>query len=158
MRDAAPPSGHKLNDHRWFTLQALADAIVPPSTEHGVPGAGDKQICKEVLGDVGERLPRLVEVLDMIDDMAIAAGAESFVSLPADKREQLARKFRDMHPRPADRLANWVMQCYYRDDRVLVSLGVAPRAPFPDGYDVQNGDWSKLDRVRARSPFYRRTT
>ena len=98
------------------------------------------------------------EVLDMLDDMAIAAGAESFVSLPADKREQLARKFRDTHPRPADRLANWVMQCYYRDDRVLVSLGVAPRAPFPDGYDVQNGDWSKLDRVRARPPFYRRTT
>lgn len=35
------------------------------------------------------------------------------------------------------------------------SLGMEVRAPFPKGFDVEPGDWSLLDPVRARAPFYR---
>jgi hypothetical protein len=49
-----------------------------------------------------------------------------------------------------------VLQCYYRDDRVLRSLGLELRAPFPIGYTLEEGDWSLLDPVKARPPTLRR--
>jgi hypothetical protein len=48
-----------------------------------------------------------------------------------------------------------VLLCYYRDDRVMRSLGQEPRAPFPKGHVVEQGDWSLLDPVRARPRMYR---
>ena len=47
-------------------------------------------------------------------------------------------------------LVRVVLQCYYRDDRVLRSLGLELRAPFPKGYMLEQGDWSLLDPVKAR--------
>jgi hypothetical protein len=52
-------------------------------------------------------------------------------------------------------LGRAVLQCYYRDDRVFVALGLEPRPPFPKGHDLQQGDWSLLDRVRDRPRMWR---
>ncbi len=49
-----------------------------------------------------------------------------------------------------------MLQCYYRDDRVLRSLGLELRAPFPKGYTLEQGDWSLLDPVKARAGTLRR--
>src|SRR5215472_14363120 len=49
-----------------------------------------------------------------------------------------------------------VLQCYYRDDRVVRSLGLEPRPPYPKGHVLEEGDWSLLDPVRARPPMWRR--
>jgi hypothetical protein len=54
-------------------------------------------------------------------------------------------------------LTRVVAQCYYRDDRIMQSLGMEVRPPFPKGYTVEQGDGSLLNPVRARAPFYRRT-
>jgi hypothetical protein len=52
-------------------------------------------------------------------------------------------------------LTRVILLCYYRDDRVMRSLGQEPRSPFPKGHVVEQGDWSLLDPVKARKPFYR---
>ncbi len=49
-----------------------------------------------------------------------------------------------------------VLLCYYRDDRVMRSLGQEPRSPFPKRHVVEQGDWSLLDPVRERAPMWRR--
>ena len=56
---------------------------------------------------------------------------------------------------PVGVLTRLVLLCYYRDDRVMVSLGLEARPPFPKGYVLEQGDWSLLDPVRARKPFWR---
>ncbi len=48
-----------------------------------------------------------------------------------------------------------MLQCYYRDDRVIRSLGLEPGPPFPKGYTVEQGDWSLLEAVRNRPPMWR---
>ena len=58
--------------------------------------------------------------------------------------------------RAAATLVRVVLQCYYRDDRVLRSLGIELRAPFPKGHVLPDGDWSLLDPVKARPPSLRR--
>ncbi|HET6607517.1 MAG TPA: hypothetical protein VFG62_12635, partial [Rhodopila sp.] len=52
-------------------------------------------------------------------------------------------------------LARVVLQTYYRDDRVVRSLRLEPRAPFPLGHVLEDGDWTLLDPVKARPPMWR---
>jgi hypothetical protein len=40
--------------------------------------------------------------------------------------------------------------------RVLRSPGLEPRAPFPKGHTLEQGDWSLLDPVKARPPMRRK--
>jgi hypothetical protein len=52
-------------------------------------------------------------------------------------------------------LSRVILQCYYRDDRVVRSLGLEPRPPFPLGHTLEQGDWSLLDPVRKRARLWR---
>ena len=35
------------------------------------------------------------------------------------------------------------------------SLDMEPRSPFPDGFEVEQGDWSLLEPVKRRGKVYR---
>ena len=67
----------------------------------------------------------------------------------------MAAKLRAASDAAVGVLTRLVLLCYYRDDRVMISLGLEPRAPFPKGHVLEQGDWSLLDPVRARKPFWR---
>jgi hypothetical protein len=80
----------------------------------------------------------------------LAGGA--FAGLDDVSASVIAEKFLLRTDRAAAALGRVILQCYYRDDRVLLALGLEPRAPFPKGNVLEQGDWSLLDAVRAR-PF-----
>lgn len=159
MTREAPPPGHKLNETEWLNLRALADVIVPPSDKYGVPGGGDEAIAKTIIKDAGygDKLPRLIQGLADLNAMAEARHDQPFAALDEGEREAVALAFRAAHPAAAALAEQLVTQCYYRDDRVVLSLGMELRPPMPDGYAVDEGDWSLLDTVRARAPFHRPT-
>lgn len=135
------------------TLRALAGTIIPASAEHGIPGADDADIFADVLASAGNGLGFLDEAMRMLD---AEAGPPGFCSAAPDRQLALAEQFRASQPAAAGLVITLVCQCYYRDPRVLTSLGMSPRAPFPEGYRTPDGDWRLLDPVRARAPFYRR--
>jgi hypothetical protein len=72
------------------------------------------------------------------------------------RREAVAMELRAKGGPAAATLIRVVLQCYYRDDRVVRSLGLEPRPPYPKGHVLEDGDWSLLDPVRARPPMWRR--
>jgi len=49
-----------------------------------------------------------------------------------------------------------VFRFYYQDSRVHEAYGRRRGPPFPQGYEIIEGDWSLLDPVIERMPFYRR--
>jgi hypothetical protein len=77
-------------------------------------------------------------------------------SLDSARREAVAQDLRATGGEAVATLTRVVLQCYYRDDRVVRSLGLEPRPPYPRGHELEQGDWSLLDPVRARPPFWRR--
>ena len=77
-------------------------------------------------------------------------------SLDPARREAVAMELRAKGGPAVAALTRVVLQCYYRDDRVVRSLGLEPRPPYPKGHVLEDGDWSLLDPVRARPPFWRR--
>lgn len=132
-------------------LRALAGMIIPASTVYDVPGADDDKIFDDILrnlerdrDDVGRALSHLA-----------AIGGAAFADLEPEHRADVAKAFREVGGAPLAALVRVVLLCYYRDDRVMRSLGQEVRPPFPRGHVVEQGDWSLLDPVRARPPMYR---
>lgn len=44
------------------------------------------------------------------------------------------------------------------NDRVLMSLALAPRPPLPKAKKLEQGDWSLLDPLKLQRPFWRQTS
>ena len=133
-------------------LRAFAGMMIPSSASYGVPGADDEAIFADTLknlgrdrDDVGVALKRLTE---------LAGGP--FADLTSERRRQVGHTFRAEGGAPLAAITRVILLCYYRDDRVMRSLGQEPRSPFPKGHTVEQGDWSLLDPVKKRKPFYRR--
>ena len=133
-------------------LRTVAAMIVPASGEYKVPGADDPAIQGDILATLG-RDTRLVATA--LDHLARLAGGP-LAELDVAKRDAVAQEFRKNGGAAAATLVRVVLQCYYRDDRVLRSLGLELRAPFPKGHVLPDGDWSLLDPVKARGGTLRR--
>jgi hypothetical protein len=133
-------------------LKTVAAMIIPASDEYRVPGADDDMIQADILATLGRDTAMVRAGLDQLARLA----GKPLAALDAARREIVAREFRATGGAAAATLVRVVMQCYYRDDRVLRSLGLELRAPFPKGYTLEQGDWSLLDPVKARPPSLRR--
>ncbi len=140
-----------LSDTETADFRCLAGFIVPPSTKFGVPGADDDAIFADIITSVGRDLAPVRAALATLRGLANGP----FAALDASRRAELAAQLRAGGGMPVRVLTRLVLLCYYRDDRVLVSLGVEARPPFPKGHEIEQGDWSLLDVVRARKPFWR---
>jgi hypothetical protein len=146
------PAGIGLTQAQRDDLRAIAAMMIPQSAEYGVPGADDPVIQADILATLGRDTARVCEGLDLIARLA----GEPLAALDGQRRDAVAAEFRATGGPAAATLVRVVLQCYYRDDRVLRSLGLELRAPFPIGYPLEQGDWSLLDPVKARPSMWRR--
>ena len=133
-------------------LRTIAGMIIPPSEEFDVPGADDPTIQADILATLGRDTEPVRAALDLL---ARLAGAP-LANLDPSRRDAVAQELRATGGETVATLTRVVLQCYYRDDRVVRSLGLEPRPPYPRGHELEQGDWSLLDPVRARPPFWRR--
>jgi len=133
-------------------LRNLAAMIIPESDEYKVPGADDAKIQADILATLGRDTKQVTEALDHLARLA----GQPLADLDPAKREAVAKEFRSSGGAAAAAVIRVVLQCYYRDDRVLRSLGLELRPPFPEGYTLEQGDWSLLDPVKARPSGLRR--
>lgn len=132
-------------------LRLLAGHMIPASAAYGVPGADDAAIFADMKTTVGRDRAALARTLSHVD----AAAGGSFAALSRAAQVDLIARLRARDPAPFAVVEAVVSRAYYRDDRVLRSIGVEPRPPFPKGYAVEQGDWSLLDPVRRRGPIHR---
>ncbi|UPJ47153.1 hypothetical protein IVB30_28155 [Bradyrhizobium sp. 200] len=133
-------------------LRTVAAMIIPASDEYKVPGADDPAVQADMLATLGRDTPLVAQALDHLARLA----GKPLAELDTTKRDGVANEFRATGGAAAATLVRVVLQCYYRDDRVLRSLGLELRAPFPKGYVLEEGDWALLDPVKARSGTLRR--
>lgn len=145
-----------LNENQQRTFAALLDCLVPPDEHFRVPGAGDTEILSDILATAAPYGPAVTAIPIALEAMAHEAKSATFAELAPDRRAEIAEAFMAAQPDLAALLTLLISQCYYRDARVMRSLDMEPRAPHPGGFEVEQGDWSLLDPVKAREPFYRK--
>ncbi len=139
------PDRNSLTPRQRQDLRAIAAMMIPASSEYQVPGADDDAIQAEILRTLGRDTRPVTEALDHLARLA----GTPLADLDAAQREAVVKQFRATGGAPAAALIRVVLQCYYRDDRVLLSLGLELRPPFPEGYTLEQGDWSLLGPVKA---------
>ena len=127
-------------------LRRVASLMVPASAEYNVPGADDPKIFADIEKSIGRDMGEIREALAALTGIAEMDGAKAMA---------VAETFRSQGGAAVAAVERCVLQCYYRDDRVVISLGLEARPPFPKGYTLEQGDWSLLDPVRARKKMWR---
>jgi len=143
-----------LTEAETVDLRCIAGMIVPASAKYDVPGADDDIIFADITKSLGRDTADVRAALAHV--VRLAGGP--FAALDAARRNEVAARLRAEGGDPVAILTRVVLLCYYRDDRVMVSLGLEPRPPFPKGHVLEQGDWSLLDPVKARAPFWRQVS
>jgi hypothetical protein len=140
-----------LSEAQRRDLRLIAGIMVPASEEFAVPGADDAAIFDDILRSLGRDR---ASVRDALTRLAAQAGG-AFTALDDARRQTVADAFLASDAPEVATLGRVILQCYYRDDRVMRSLGLEPRPPFPKGHTLEQGDWSLLDAVRGRAKMWR---
>ena len=144
-------SEQTLTEAEITDLRCLAGMIVPSSAKYGVPGADDDTIFADICASIGRDADAVRAALTTLRSLA----GGPLAALDGARRAEVAARLRAEGGKPVGVLTRIVLLCYYRDDRVMVSLGLEVRPPFPKGHVLEQGDWTLLDPVRARKPFWR---
>lgn len=143
-----------LTDDEQYELRLAAATMLPASAEFDVPSADDPAIFADIIRSLGRDL---ADVRSALAELRVVA-AGSLDGLDVDRRERAVSRLLGNGSRSSAALSRAVLQCYYRDDRVVRSLGLEPRPPFPLGHTLEQGDWSLLDAVRGRPRMWRDVT
>lgn len=129
-------------------FRRLIGIMIPADPEMALPSADDALIledCIETLGRDAAAIRILLGELMRID----------FLGLPAEQAEHKVMALLGDGRAEVQALSRVVVAAYYRDDRVMLAYGREPRAPFPKGHSLPQGDWSLLDVVKQKEPFWR---
>ena len=145
----------KLSEKHQSTLEVLVEMVIPASEEYGVPGANDPKIFEDILVVANGSSSDLTAGLNVLDELSITHGGDAFTRLEEKDRLEVIAAFSRSQAQCVKLIVGTVARCYYRDDRVMGALDMEARPPHPDGYTIEQGDWSLLDPVRQRPPFYR---
>ena len=117
-------------------LIEILNIMIPQAGDR--PGAGDAAIVDDIVATGQSQLSAFKVLIQMATEVGI-------------------EKLETMRSHEIRTVMSIVAQCYYRDARVMASIGMEARPPHPEGHAVEQGDWSLLDPVRARGPIYRET-
>jgi hypothetical protein len=124
------------NERDKAALQEILGYMIPAEGDR--PSANDPLIFADFLVTARPSAEVILKLLKIAEN----------VSLPALSQMKTAE---------VAALTSFVVQCYYRDDRVMAALNMEPRPPHPVGFELEDSDWSLLEPVRARGKIYRDT-
>ena len=140
------------------TLATLVGMMIPASTKYDVPGADDDTILTEIISTARQNSETIVEGLKALEAEAQREHNAPFPGLTHDVRMSIVEQFQETSQRLMANITAITVQCYYRDPRVMESLGMEARPPYPEGFELEQGDWSLLDPVRDRGKIWRDVT
>ena len=129
-------------------FRRLIGIMIPADPETALPSADDPLILEDCIASLGRDAAAIRLLLAEL--MRIG-----FFDLPADQAEYRAMALLGDGRAEVQALSRVVVAAYYRDDRVMLAYGREPRAPFPKGHTLQQGDWTLLDVVKQKEPFWR---
>ena len=145
-----------LNTKDQTTLSVLLSALLPGSEKLGVPPGNNAAVLEDIQATIRiSALEMISDGLDELRKLALEQLAREFDSLSNPLRVQLFELMRSTNGAFYGTLSSVIVQCYYRNDQVMESLGMEPRPPYPKGHEVPQGDFNLLDPVRARGKIWR---
>jgi len=135
-------------------LREIAGLLIPVSSEYDVPGADDESIFNKILVSIIAEASYIKPKLNELQSLAKDRHDAVFTDLSQIDKTTLLRDQANFSL--LQRLISPTAAAYYQDGRVLETIGLKSTPPFPGGHEIEEGDWSLLDPVKAQEPFYRK--
>ena len=132
-------------------LDRLLDLMIPASADGRMPSAGalDLYADRERLGDA--QIATLCAGLRGLEALARERVGRDFAELDSAAATAIVDEYRNVAPQFFGVFVTQSAARYYQHDQVVTALGLEPRAPWPEGNEIPDGDWSLLDPVRERA-------
>ena len=140
------------------TLSSVLDEIIPPRSDGRLPGAGELGLARYIehaVQQTPELGPAIAQGLAALDDLAGRRGARGFTALPGQDKLEVLNEIARTKPGFLPGLIFHTYAGYYQNGRVVEALGLEPRPPHPEGYEMEPSDLTLLDGVRQRRKLYR---
>ncbi len=147
-------SDNPFTDDERNLLRQVAGLIIPASNQYNIPGADDETIFGRILVLAAGAAETLKVQLEAFENLAAKRHKECFSNL--DMADKITLLKDTTNSNFLNRMIMYTAECYYADGRVLESINLKSTPPFPGGYELEQGDWSLLDPVRKRKPFYKK--
>jgi len=153
MSQSSPPiaSDHPIPAAERRVLDRLLDLMIPESADGVMPGAGTLDLYRERARLTDAAVATLREGVRGLDALARTRFQAGFDALDAERAMTLVNEYRGLAPEFFGVFVTQSAARYYQHDRVLLALGLEARAPWPQGNQIADGDWSLLDPVRERA-------
>ncbi len=151
-------SGPGFSPDEERALASVLDEIIPPRSDGKLPGAGELGLARYIEQAVQQSLDlgrAIAQGLAALDDLAGLRGARDFAALSSQDRLEVLNEIATTEPGFLPGLIFHTYAGYYQDGRVMEALGLEPRPPHPEGYEMEPNDLTLLDPVRQRSRLYR---
>lgn len=142
------PKPERLSAEELAIFRRLIGIMIPADPEMALPCADDPLILEDCI----ETLGRDAAIIRILLHELMRIG---FLDLPAEQAAAKAIALLSENRAEVQALSRVVVAAYYRDDRVMLAYGREPRAPFPKGHTLPQGDWVLLDVVKQKEPFWR---
>ncbi|MDA0977038.1 MAG: hypothetical protein O3B72_00630 [Proteobacteria bacterium] len=127
-------------------LARLVSAMLP--ADAGMPPGNHPEIFTSLLKTLGDSPATTAAGFETLANLAASAGT------PPDYLD-LLDPLKAEEPAFFQLLQTTLLTVYYQHPAVLSAIGVAPRPPYPAGRSVPATDWTLLEPVRTRRPFFR---
>ena len=151
MSDKIIASEGRYSSEEVDVLKRLFDKIIPASADERFPSAADSQIFEDFLASSQQFRELISKAILLLQEFS----GSDYCQLSEVDADRVTQQFYANRTGPVTTLLSLLTQCYFRDDRVLETIGLEPRAPHPGGFEVQNGDWGLLEPVKSRGRIYR---
>ena len=140
-------------------LTSVLDEIIPPSDDGRFPGAGALGLAdfiEQNLQGTPALRPAIAQGLSALEDLARSRNSRGFAALSRQEKLDVLNELATAQPAFLPSLILQTYAGYYQNGRVVEALGLEPRPPHPEGYDLEPGDLTLLDTVRRRPASYRK--
>lgn len=144
------------NDHQsefYQDLRALIDLILPASPDGNRPGALEVGVLESI--EIDKDLSVVGRGFNLLARECQERYHKSFYQLEKDCQLEMLHMMRVPLRAFLIQISKKIFEVYYQSDRVLEAIGLGARAPFPEGYDVKEGDLTLLEEVYLRGRIYR---
>jgi hypothetical protein len=146
------------SDDQRAALSCVLDAVIPPSRDRRLPGAGELGLgdaIAEAAGANPAMRSAVEQGLAVLDDLARERSGMRFTAVAPAQRAELLQTVAAQQPGFVPNLIFPLYTTYYRHPLVLEALGLEARPPFPKGHAMEPFDERLLDGVRHRPKLYR---
>jgi hypothetical protein len=147
-----------LTQEQAQTFAAVLDTLIPP--RDGLVGAGSLGLGDSVAREIDKMagaIDTLCAGLAALESLVEPRAGEKFAALPGPVRAEALSAHAEADPGFLPGIIFHTYIAYYQDPRVVAALGMEPRPPHPQGYEIAPSDFESLTaNVRTRDPFFRK--